>query len=488
MAPLPLLADQLTIKFNENGIWIGELNDKIIVCTKKNGAIKEYSGTITRAGKSFIIVEEELIFLDDIDSIKHIDKPLPVLNLWVLDNKLVNESGDPIEVDSLFATNEIIMVHLHKCKAIKENTQPEKEIEVNPIVENETSKTIVIPLNGRVGAIHGLDSIGEEGWFNGPIIEELLEDAAKDRDNVERVIFEIDSGGGYVIDRDYICDLIDVYRGRFEFIAFPHDAFSAASTIVMTCDQLWIASDTSLGAAVVVSGGTAVDKKEASADSTIVKNYFLKGQKPVCIADAFSKVESELWFNTVTKEFASSGDVSQSDWTQLDSSESVFTFDHDTLHFCGLADRKIESLHNFYEKDIFENWGSKMDRELKKAATIAKSLDKNMQKYWDMYNEIRILSIDLDYSYIDNAPLTDEYQNVYKSFRSAVFNARKAAKEIKLNLERGKYPFLLSTRQLEMLSSILRYGDLILDAPKENYWRIARYVSELHQSTFPDSE
>jgi ClpP class serine protease len=169
--------------------------------------------------------------------------------------------------------------------------------------ESENQKTVVIPLVGKVGFVFGLDA-PESKWFNAELIEELLKKAKKDRDNVTKIIFEIDSPGGYVSEERLICDLIQKYREEFEIVAYPHNAFSAACTIVMTCDRLVVSSDTNIGGAVILSGdgtaledGNAADKKMASIDAVQVRTFYENANRPGVLADAFGIVKAELWFN-----------------------------------------------------------------------------------------------------------------------------------------------------------------------------------------------
>ena len=189
-------------------------------------------------------------------------------------------------------------------------------------------KIVIIPLNGTVGFIFGVDNLGSTNWFNHQMVDDLLKTAR--RIGGTTIYFEITSNGGYVIERDKICEVIQKYRNDFEFVAYPHRALSAASTIAMTCDRMIASPNSMVGAAVVISGGKAVDKKYASADASQVRTFYANAGKPTVIADAFSIMETSLWCNYETGEFSINNRDSQG-WSKIVDEHNILTFDSQQL-------------------------------------------------------------------------------------------------------------------------------------------------------------
>ncbi len=343
-----------------------------------------------------------------------------------------------------------------------------------------THKTIVIPLTGTVGAIYGVDRIEDSDWFNGWVLQEILEKAKKDKDNVTRVVLEIDSPGGYTFVRDEICDVIEEYRNDFVFIAYPHDAFSAASTIAMTCDELYVAPDTKLGAAVVLSNGDAVSEKYASADASKVRAYYANARKPTAIPDAFSLINSELWYHEGNNTFASEKPEEGDGWVQLDDSDSILTFDADQLLRCKLALEKVTTLDIFYKKDEFENWSDDVKRLMKKIRKSSENLKDDFHEVWELINEITNYESSLYTAYrVQNK---SEYNRVYTKFRRAVAKAVIKAKGVLKDIGKDKYHFYIPTDYIGRIAVIRELGQNILDDEKYECENIFRHLNEMRDA------
>ncbi len=341
----------------------------------------------------------------------------------------------------------------------------------------KTHKTIVIPLTGTVGAIFGLDNVDDSDWFNEWVLLEILEKAKKDKDNITRVVLEIDSPGGYTFVRDKICDVIEEYRNDFVFIAYPHEAFSAASTIVMTCDELYVAPDTKLGAAVVLVEGNAVSEKYASADASKVRTYYANAGKPTVIPDAFSLIESELWYHEEDNLFSSETPEAENGWTQLDDSGSILTFDANQLLRCKLAIEKVDSILPLCKKDEFEIWSDEIAMLKKKIHKSAEGLSDDIRDMWELINEITQFETSLYSAY--KTQNKSEYSKVYKKFRRAVAKAVIKAKNVLKDVEKEKYHFYILPDILNRIAVIRDLGQNILDDGKWECDNIFRHLDEM---------
>jgi len=356
-------------------------------------------------------------------------------------------------------------------------------------------KTVVIPLKGTVGNLFSIDPMSKTGWFDSLMIKELLEKAKKDKDNVTRIIFEIDSTGGYVYEMRRICDLIQSYRSDFEFVAYAHDALSAASWIALTCDRLLVSSDSKIGACVtlnykgvaVFQDGGVVDsanEKFKSANASEYRTWLANGRKPVEIAGAFAFVEIELWFNEEEKRFSNEqpeldkeNPEFEDGWILLDGDKTILTFDSLQLLKYGLAEDRIDSLKTHYQKDKFENWSNELSRLRLRVSKKAAELDEDIDDLREYLFEILNVQIPLKSAYqVQNK---SEYGRLYKIFRKRTAKAVIHARQIVKNYERKKYPFEILSRTINQVKKVDTLGQKILDDKKYDCENIFRHYDEM---------
>jgi len=472
-------AQTVKVELPDGTTWKGELLSKVIVVYSKDAVSKTIEGELVNATKTYLKVGEDLVWIDTIVSITSTSENK---NLWVQDGELVDKNGNPIDQEELFQEDSSIVVRLHNLllkdqDARELDQEPEESTTVN-IEKPKKDKTIVIPLEGIVGAIYPDDYLGESGWFDAQILIEIFKSAQRDKDNVTTIIFEIDSGGGYVTEEKRICDLIQEYRGEFEFVAYPHDAFGAASTIVMTCDRLIASPDSKVGAAVLIDGsGQAVGEKYESADASVLRMYFANGNKPTEISAAFSILEAELWYNKTQNKFAAIKPSDEEGWIQLDDSESILTFDYLQLLGCGLAEEKIDSLTLLYKDHQFEDWTDQINKERKKKNGAAKKLSNDIHELWELMNDSSEIALPLENAYKNGNK--NEYVRLYKKFRKAMAKMVIHAKNILKDFERGKYLFEVNENLLGKIVAVRFNGQNVLDDGMFEFVSIFRHFDEM---------
>ena len=474
--------EQVTL---ENGVvWYGELNDRVIIKAKIKGKLTTIDGNLVTVTKLYLKVnnEKELVFIDTITSIQSYYKRFLVKN-----GVIVDKYGRRVEQERIFeGDSERIVTIVNVSDEETEDSIDEEKSEQEPSNEKPTeqvaTKTIIVPLRGNIGVSFGRDYIGEAGWFNAWLLEEVLKKADADRDNVTTVILEIDSNGGYIVDEREICDLIQLYRGTFEFIAYPHTAFSAASTIVMTCDKLIASPDSKVGAAVAISGeGNAVGEKFESADASIVRTYFLNGGKPVEIAKAMGLMEYELWFNSSSQTFSNNSHVDELDWELVDGSESILTFDSKQLIAYGLAEKKVDSFAGFLRKDHFEDWSNVVDDLMKRNSKASIKFKDELRDLWELINDV------IEQEYLLKRAISEKvtptvYNIVYRRFNSSVVKAWIKAKDIIKDINKQKYHFHIDQNQINRLFIVRDLGQQILDDGKHEHNSIFRHLDELRDT------
>jgi ATP-dependent protease ClpP protease subunit len=129
-------------------------------------------------------------------------------------------------------------------------TVPEVEEKKGPVGDY-----LVVPLKGGFG-----DEIAPKG------VSLALEWAV--RKNIKHVVFEIESGGGYVWAANAIRDLMKKHDEALTYHAVIKEALSASIWVVFACDTISVLPGGTMGAAVMytaVTGSAEVDEKLNSA-------------------------------------------------------------------------------------------------------------------------------------------------------------------------------------------------------------------------------
>jgi ATP-dependent protease ClpP protease subunit len=154
----------------------------------------------------------------------------------------------------------------------------------------------VIPLHGQVG---GLQNGSVRGTFDVQVLEHCL-DAARDR-GAELVILDIQSPGGFLLEMESICELILERAGEQRIVAWPGEALSAAAVIALSCREMVVRPNATVGAAVIVQeqpdGLTAVEAKLASPHHAKQRGYMQRSGRPHELLAAMTVQSRSLWWS-----------------------------------------------------------------------------------------------------------------------------------------------------------------------------------------------
>jgi hypothetical protein len=432
-----VLADQVELTLKNGSKWSGETGQSVSVRAVIRSKEKVFSGKLERATDSYLIVDGEFINLSEVLSI-------------VLEGEQQTELEEG--------------VHAPDSGDAKGNSSPSSD---EKAVVSEL-KLAVIPLTGQIGFVHG-EMSNEANWFDAGHLEAMFKKARNAGAKI--VVLEINSPGGLVIERDKICEIIQKYRPTFEIVAYPHSAFSAASTVAMTCDVILAAPDSKVGAAVVLLGGNAVEKKYASADASIVRSYLLNANRQGEISDAFSIVSSELWYDKQNKKFASSELDDSGNWSMVDSGDSILTLDSSALMRYGIAIAKVNSIQAYYPSYSISSYKKSIDGKKKQSIISSKKLAKSMasdfsineQKeldHWMEEMEDALIAVRADPT---NEYKWDYLKKTEKEVRKRASDLEKESKKIVKRYDRGGYDFYISTKIIEVITIIRDTSMLVIE-------------------------
>lgn len=438
-----VLADKVEVTLNDGTKWSGETGQSIIVRALIRSKEKVISGKLERATNDYLIVGGDFVNVSEVLSINFEDGQ-ETIPLEGAKEKPKNEGG-------------------------LQNERDEAEDKVKAD-ENEVKelKLAVIPLTGQIGFVHG-EMSNEADWFDSGHLEAMFKKAKNA--GAQIVVLEINSPGGLVIERDKICDVIQKYRSTFEMVAYPHDSFSAASTVVMTCDVILAAPDSKVGAAVVLRGSDAVEKKYASADASIVRSYLLNANRQGEISDAFSIVSNELWFDMKNKMFASSKVDDSGNWSMVDSDETILTLDSNELIKYKIAVAKVNSIQEHYPTYSVSSYKTSIDGKKKQSIISSKKLGKSMagdfsrseQKdldYWMDEMEDALVAVRADR---ENEYKWDYLKKTEKEVRKRASDLEKESKKILNRYNRGGYDFYISAKIIKALTIIRDTSKLVIE-------------------------
>ena len=431
------VADQVEVVLKNGTKWVGETGQSVVVRATIRSKEKVFSGTLALATEDYLIVGGDFINVSEVLTI--------------------TANGDKEELEEEPKGSDV-----EDAKGTPSAKSEETVVVLEP-------KLAVIPLIGRIGFVHG-EMSNDAVWFGASHLEAMFKKAKNA--GVSKVVLEINSPGGLVLERDKICDVIQKYRTEFEIIAYPHDAFSAASTVTMTCDVILAAPDSKVGAAVVLRGTDAVEKKYASADASIVRSYLLNANRQGEISDAFSIVTNELWFDKVNKKFASSKLDDSGNWILVDSGDSILTLDASELMQYEIAVANVHSIQEFYPSHSISSYKTSIDGKKRQAIISSKKLAKSMagdfsrkeQKeldYWMDEMEDALIAVRADR---ENEYKWDYLKKTEKEVRKRASDLEKESKKILKRYERpGGYDFYISAKILEALTIIRDTSKLVID-------------------------
>jgi hypothetical protein len=211
---------------------------------------------------------------------------------------------------------------------------------------NSKTRYIVIPVHG---------TIGEE--TNAVGLERALSQASKKQ--VEHVVFEIDSPGGFVYDAVETLKVLKKYDEAFNFHALVDGgAISASSVYVAAADDIWVRPDARVGGAVAYSkenssGAAEVDAKFNSIwAAEIAARADSKGY-PGEIFRAMVVLEAEVWMD-------SEGEVTSSrpagNAQQIDSNSTILTIRASQMVKAGMAKEFTGEIRELGTALNVENW------------------------------------------------------------------------------------------------------------------------------------
>ncbi|MBT6270397.1 MAG: hypothetical protein HOI88_08650 [Phycisphaerae bacterium] len=432
-----LAAEQIEITLENGTKWTGEIGQSIVVHAVLGSKEKIFSGKLERVTESYLIVGGDFINVSEVLSITLRSEQ---------ETELV-EGADGVDLGDAGSSS----------SPINEEKSVDSEL-----------KLAVIPLTGEIGFVHG-EMSSEANWFCADHLEQMFKRAKNA--GVKIVVLEINSPGGLVIERNKICDVIQKYRAEFKMVAYPHDAFSAASTVAMTCDEILAAPDSKIGAAVVLRGGDAVEKKYASADASVVRSYLLNANRQGEISDAFSIVSKELWFDKKNKKCASSELDDSGDWIMVDSADTILTLDSSELMQYEIAVAKVNSIQEYFPTYAVSDYKTSIDGKKKITIISSKKLEKStagdfsFQKqkdldFWMEEMEDALIAVRADR---DNEYKWDYLKKTEKEVRKRASDLEKESKKILKRYDRGGYDFYISAKIINALTIIRDTSKLVID-------------------------
>jgi hypothetical protein len=211
---------------------------------------------------------------------------------------------------------------------------------------NSKTRYILIPVHG---------TIGEE--TNAVGLERALSLASKKQ--VEHVVFEIDSPGGFVYDAVETLKVLKKYDEAFYFHALVDGgAISASSVYVAAADDIWVRPDARVGGAVAYSkenssGAAEVDAKFNSIwAAEIAARADSKGY-PGEIFRAMVVLEAEVWMDSEGKVTSSrpAGNAQQ-----IDSNSTILTIRASQMVKAGMAKEFAGEIRDMGTALKVENW------------------------------------------------------------------------------------------------------------------------------------
>jgi len=208
-------ADDVELRLENGSTWVGVIGQIVTVEYKNYDELKKYEGELTRATNSYIMVADEVLFIDKIVSISSDDVP---------EQPTDASKGD--ETDSQHGDADITTE--------KKVHTPEGEL---------PQGVFVLPLEKMVGT-----------YFRPTEITRLIDHVDEKYGPGQIIIFEIHSGGGSVKKWSEIRDVIFEARDRHRFIAWIDHAISGAAATGFLCDEIYYRTQGELGSITMYSG------------------------------------------------------------------------------------------------------------------------------------------------------------------------------------------------------------------------------------------
>jgi hypothetical protein len=197
-----------------------------------------------------------------------------------------------------------------------------------------------IHIDRPIGSGPSLD--GRWPLWSQPVIKTI--DLAISR-GVEHVVFVLDTPGGSVVEVRAIAHAISERSGKVRFHAYVRKALSAGIWIALTCDDIWVEPNATIGAAVAYSRGRgtgeiSVDEKLNSALAAELGALIQSKGRCPDIPRAMISMGAELWTALDTdgnRVFSGSPPQSGKEIRRLDSADTVLTLTGPEMEALGIA-------------------------------------------------------------------------------------------------------------------------------------------------------
>lgn len=157
-------------------------------------------------------------------------------------------------------------------------------------------QTVVIPLHGQVGHLLNADEFNVASFDSAYFEHSLKKAQAK---GATTIVLHIDSRSGYAYERNAICDLINDWRDKMDFIAYVERATGAAATIALSCERIIAGPSCMLGVGLSLDAesGNAVNERRIQTEAATIRSYIQQAGRDGQIADALAIEELQLWWH-----------------------------------------------------------------------------------------------------------------------------------------------------------------------------------------------
>ncbi len=202
------IAQEVTITYQQDGEWKGEIGSNISVTYKSKSTTKVFDGVLTKVSDDWIDVSRKLIWLDDIISISAVSDTT---------EDEVTVTDNPIEKSTSKKTS---------TKQIRKETK----------VGDLPVGFFVLPMEGSVGPS-----------MRSTELKQLVAYIDEEYGSGQIIVLKINSGGGSGWTWSDIRDVIFKARERHRIVAWAEHAISAAAMTAYCCDEIYYTSTGELG-------------------------------------------------------------------------------------------------------------------------------------------------------------------------------------------------------------------------------------------------
>ena len=210
-------AEDVSLKLEDGSLWNGAIGQTVTVKYSHRGKIVVHEGELSRATKTYIMVDGEFLFIDKIISVSS------------------DTSASTTTDSSDTTTNDEEAV----IKSDDQNPLLKK-----PVKEGDLPRGVfTLQLHEMVGT-----------YFRDNEITQLIEYIEENYGLGQIIVLEIHSGGGAVHIWDKIRDVIFEARDRHRFNAWIESAGSGAAASAFLCDEIYYRSYGYVGAITMYSG------------------------------------------------------------------------------------------------------------------------------------------------------------------------------------------------------------------------------------------